>query len=1089
MLQSPPPYVPVVEYVLKALEHPPFMYVAKLAACCIMLFLTRENPELLQELSRKWALRFQQDRAKLVGYIRKRASYCVISPDASVEMEMSDKVNSDEVDDITDGESSSKDTQRNDDNEEEPLCGIRSFDPDTAVEHLLSILNTLVPMYFSWNWHRADYVVQINREYEVYVREFILPMCAALAPENGVDDEEHTPWLLTPHTYLDSTQNITGFYTPTSGTGQFPPVKEGSVAGSRLGVAQNSEGGSSVAKSTGMATPLSGGLSKASSELEGLGYSTIHKHFANSPMGRKSADRHAGAVATQLPRFALARPTSRGEYSKDVLGKSASQVPAAVATTPTGRSAAMTPNAMQPASVPRMSPNVMSAGVFNAAAVYGLRFLSLNTYRAALRRNTRGLVTVFHAKYSARSNEVIDAFQMIMAKRLLNPMPTIAVVYAVAEPELSTLYKVSWFPTIVYTPPLSCQQQHKRSIKGDSSSQTQPNSEGGRTQPSAAGKFHLKPCHRQHPRSHSHHRQRRSTKSGGTRTLSPATSSRQLSGSESLPDLTLNAAGATVSPATGSDAAEYEEEDRIKWESPGGDAGAAAASGSNAEITSTIAAAVAAADAATLVRATEVSAATPTHHNLFMECQPDSSTVPFVAGPSGPLTATAPAAPTPSELLFGIGVGDTTPVLPSKSPSRHHDPITGSVENFSLPSSVDDGALPLTQLPLTKHRPRPQRPLLDIVQRDYHVIYPLLGDLTVPALVEWIGSRGASVPRLSKLKDISTCLKSIRKEEKFKRYRELHSAVVTLRRLQGQGPGEGDLFGNGGGGGGAGSSPASRKKAAKGDGKPGQQPQQAAEQPLFIFLGGGMAAGKTTAVAALAKSSWWQNHKEQSVLVNADEFKLPLECELASAEAHRHSTRAAENLLVKAVNQGRSIVLDGTMMWKPFVQQVVHMIRAAHLTLFKQGPGCDPKTKVEQYFLADKKRQPVLPFPYKIILLGITVDVEIAVPRGFLRKFSSNRGVPISMQLRSFKMFSENFADYVAMMDETTLYNNNVYVNLEKGELPPVMAECTEETGHKLLIHDEAAFQHFIKQQLINENADNVMQVYPSSPVTAEFPR
>lgn len=1107
MMQSPPPYVPVVEYVLKALEHPPFMYVSKLVACCTMLFLTRENPELLKELCNKWALRFRQDRSKLIEYIRNRASYCVNSPNTSTELESSGRANSDEAPDAVDGESSNKDTQRNDDSEEEVFGGIRCCRPDTAVEHLLSILNTLLPMYFSWNWHRADYVIQINKEYEAYVREFILPVCAALAPEEGVDDEEHTPWLLPPHTYLDHPQNTSAFYTPTSGVGPFPSVKAGGSGGTPTNMK--------------MTVVPPGAFTGAPTELEGLGYSTIQNHFNSTTAGRKSTDRHAGAAtapATPLRKFSPFHPAFSGGNAKDALPtQNSSQTFLTASFAAPAVAGAAAPNAAQQmamsqasgsstVSAPVMSPNIASAGVFNTAAVYGLHFLSLGTYCAALRHNTRGLVTVFHAKYSAKSNEVIEAFQKITARRLLNPMPTIAVVYAVAEPELSTLYKVGWFPTIVYTPPLSSQPSHKRSVGTHGVLQGQPEAGySGRDHPVAAEKRGSELGRAHH--AHSYHRSRQETKSRSV-TQSQSVTLRPLSGSDSLLDVSTVPAGisaaepaaATITSSatsSGDGAAQYEEEARAQWESPSCDAATpvtrrnsdasnsaphvvvplrALFAGKVGEVTGDGPA------AAIAVPPSSSIAATPTHLNPTMVNRVDNSSLSSPSGVSGPLSSTAPMMPSPTELLFGISVGETTPVhyLHPMSSQQNANPQTNnsdhntsSVGNCSLQSSADGSNV----VPSAQHPPVHQ-PLLDLVQHDDHVIYPLRGDLTVPALVEWIGSRGASVPRLGKLKDASIRLKSIRQEEKFKRFRELHSAAVTLRRLQGQG--QGDLSASGSE---ADSSPSSRASKTTG----GKSAQRQPEQPLFVFLGGGMAAGKTTAVAALAKSSFWQSHKEHSVVVNADEFKLPLECELASAEAHQHSTRAAEKLLVKAVNQGRSIVLDGTMMWKPFVQQVVNMIRAAHLTLFKQGPGYDPKTKAEQYFIAIKKRQPALASPYKIIFLGITVDIETAVPRGFLRKFSTNRGVPISTQLRSFKLFSENFADYVTMMDETTLYNNNVFVDLKKGELPPVMAECSEKTGHKLQIDDEAAFQQFVKQQQINEDADNATEVYPASPVIPDI--
>ncbi|EPY17435.1 hypothetical protein STCU_10620 [Strigomonas culicis] len=246
-----------------------------------------------------------------------------------------------------------------------------------------------------------------------------------------------------------------------------------------------------------------------------------------------------------------------------------------------------------------------------------------------------------------------------------------------------------------------------------------------------------------------------------------------------------------------------------------------------------------------------------------------------------------------------------------------------------------------------------------------------------------------------------------------------------------------------------------------------------------------MAAGKTTASMALAKSSWWKDHKDSSVVVNADEFKLSdPQSAYPHAEAHVSSTQEAENLLVQALNQGRSIVFDSTMMWRPFIEQMVAMVRRAHVTLFKRGRGYLPHDDIEEYFVPLEKRPQRLQRPYKIHFLGITVEPDIAVPRGFIRKFTTGRGVPIPTQLRSFKFFAENFPHYVPLMDSTTLYDNNVYVNLEKGELPPVMAEKNEETKNNLCIRDKVAYQKFQRQTTINEDADNIWEIYPSDNVT-----
>ncbi|GET92255.1 hypothetical protein, conserved [Leishmania tarentolae] len=1003
MMQSPPPYVPFVEYVLKAIEHPPYMYVAKLAACCTMLFLTRENPELLQELCHKWAIRFAQDRHRLIRHIRKRASCCVNSFDAASHLGSDGK---ESIEDTPDDEcvthpSADHSGKRN------VEAVMSCCDTDKSVEHLLSILNTLVPMYFSWNWHRADYVVQINKEYEVYVREYMLPMCADLAPNEGVDDVEHTPWLLPPHTYLDPTESLlsvdmltsTASPRPCVRSPNFPRWSPNTPVGDALDTRQD-------------AVPARGSSTAGNGQVHGLNLHSVQQHFSSTSVGNgKSFD---GIEPTPLPKLS------------PVLGKTLTDDAASTSSTSGATLSAHAGNtAIKGVYTPIVSPNVMSAGAFNAAAVYGLRFLTLGNYCEALQNNTKGLVIVFHAKYSAKSNEVIDMFQKITAKRLLDPMPTIAVVYAVAEPELSSLYKVSWFPTIVYTPPIQHQKRRHQGREASVRTRTDDLNEKEKictTDTDWKGDADA------------------GTSTAGATSLSTSLVSKVLVKASRLTTDRKHNASPTTTDMQGTQ---------------------------------------------------EVAASLKTTSMLSCPSTPTRARDPGyrVVGSLDAVSNRKPSASTTSSLgvpsLFSqpSDKGSETALsmrteIPLKTPvgQAAEKEFTTTLQELSRSStkansSIHDSSAEDMAYLLTEDSAEAEHDSLKgVLDGGDYVIYPLDGVQTVPALVEWISSRGASVPRLRKMKEFFTCFKKIRQEEKFKRYRELHSAVVTLRRLQGI---KDDVSATGSGEDGSKHTPPSSTSSH----------QRAPDQPLFIFLGGGMAAGKTTAVAALAKSRWWESHKEQSVIVNADEFKLPLECEMSSLEAHAHSTRAAENLLVKAINQGRSIVLDGTMMWKPFVQQVVAMVRDAHLTLFKQGCGYNAKTQIERYFVAEKARHPPLPMPYKIIFLGITVEVETAVPRGFLRKFQTNRGVPISMQLRSFKLFAENFSEYVRMVDETTLYNNNIFVKLDKGELPPVLAECNSQTNYQLVVHDEAAFQQFTRQQQINDEADNVLELYPTTPV------
>ncbi|KAG5468238.1 hypothetical protein LSCM1_02216 [Leishmania martiniquensis] len=1031
-MQSPPPYVPFVEYVLKALEHPPYMYVAKLAACCTMLFLTRENPDLLQELCHKWAIRFAQDRFRLIRHIRKRASYCISSLDTTQELWRDAKCLSEDAS----GDACA--AQLSDDcaSERYVAAGMGCCDPDKAVEHLLSILNTLVPMYFSWNWHRADYVIQINKEYEVYVREYVLPMCAKLAPEEGVDDIEQTPWLLPPHTYLEPTESVSSFYTPTSTVPPYPvvhtPCKPISIPAASI---------SDVSINEHHAVSVSGSTTTSNSDMEVLGTPILFPHFACT--SDTKGKRYSTVVAAPPPKIS------------STLGSITSEGPASTsAYTTFAVSAQVGSSATNGAVHPVVSPNVMSARAFNAAAVCGLRFLTLSNYCEALQNNTKGLVIVFHAKYSAKSNEVIDMFQVITVKRLLDPMPTIAVVYAVAEPELSSLYKVGWFPTIVYRPPPHSLRSSQHDARAREHTCTK-DTEAGKT--CKAG-MDLKDD-----------------------ALAVGTPTADLEAS--VTSLVVNscrksAAHATPVPpsprgrshTSGTHSSSITQADGFSHhEAHFTDAASATAvDTANGTLRPTNVCSGNESNEAATAASTENAAISPSNNCMLSRLSTSFRIHGEVSEIIGGPTATSRRH---SSLPGGSRQNARSPSPESSRNGSRAAPQSVGPSRLANSCGYDGNVVHMGQT-VEADRARGGRGTpTDFLENDDYVIYPLDGVHTVPALVEWISSRGASVPQLRKMKEFFTCIKSIRQEEKFKRYRELHSAVVTLRRLQGI-KSDFSVIGSGSNGSGHSSRPST----------PSQQPQQA-DQPLFIFLGGGMAAGKTTAVTALAKSSWWENHKEQSVVVNADEFKLPFECEMSSEEAHTHSTRAAENLLVQAINQGRSIVLDGTMMWKPFVQQVVSMVRDAHLTLFKQGPGYDKHTQIEKYFVVEKPRQPALPLPYKIIFLGITVDVETAIPRGFLRKFQTNRGVPISMQLRSFKRFAENFYDYVSLVDQTTLYNNNIFVKLENGELPPVLAECNENTNRKLMVHDEAAFQQFLRQQQINENADNVLQVYPATPV------
>lgn len=200
-----------------------------------------------------------------------------------------------------------------------------------------------------------------------------------------------------------------------------------------------------------------------------------------------------------------------------------------------------------------------------------------------------------------------------------------------------------------------------------------------------------------------------------------------------------------------------------------------------------------------------------------------------------------------------------------------------------------------------------------------------------------------------------------------------------------------------------------------------------ATPPFIVLLGGGMAAGKSTVVHKL-KGDW-----EGAVVIEADQFKMNdvFFRELnkltggdneVAAMVHSNSTTAANKQLIAALTGGRDVVLDGTMTWQPFVEQTIGMIRQVHEYQFRLGPGWIPETKTEQYYIrGERLARPGK--PYIIKMVGVTCDTATAVSRGFRRKMITSRGVPLYPQIRSHRLFSVHFSDYLPLVDEASLYD------------------------------------------------------------------
>lgn len=106
-------------------------------------------------------------------------------------------------------------------------------------------------------------------------------------------------------------------------------------------------------------------------------------------------------------------------------------------------------------------------------------------------------------------------------------------------------------------------------------------------------------------------------------------------------------------------------------------------------------------------------------------------------------------------------------------------------------------------------------------------------------------------------------------------------------------------------------------------------------------------------------------------------------------QVHQSSTDAASSLLVTALNEGRDVIMDGTLSWLPFVVQTITMARNVHRRRYRMGPGYklnDDGTVTENYWQRNEEEQDRVEGkrrkPYRIELVGVVCDAYLAVIRG-----------------------------------------------------------------------------------------------------------
>ncbi|KAJ9564921.1 hypothetical protein OSB04_000887 [Centaurea solstitialis] len=238
--------------------------------------------------------------------------------------------------------------------------------------------------------------------------------------------------------------------------------------------------------------------------------------------------------------------------------------------------------------------------------------------------------------------------------------------------------------------------------------------------------------------------------------------------------------------------------------------------------------------------------------------------------------------------------------------------------------------------------------------------------------------------------------------------------------------------------------------------------------PVLLFMGGGMGAGKSTVLKDILKEPFWAGASANAVVIEADAFKesdviyRALSSRghhdmLQTAElVHQSSTDAASSLLVTALNEGRDVIMDGTLSWVPFVVQTITMARNVHRKRYRMGAG------------------------YKVNKDGSVTENyweqldEETVIRGIRRAIMCRRAVRVRSQLTSHKRFANAFATYCHLVDNARLYLTN---DLEG---PPKLIGWKEKEKTLLVDPEEISCLKLIGG--LNDKANSIYELYNPNP-------
>ncbi|XP_074316968.1 calmodulin calcium-dependent NAD kinase [Silene latifolia] len=270
--------------------------------------------------------------------------------------------------------------------------------------------------------------------------------------------------------------------------------------------------------------------------------------------------------------------------------------------------------------------------------------------------------------------------------------------------------------------------------------------------------------------------------------------------------------------------------------------------------------------------------------------------------------------------------------------------------------------------------------------------------------------------------------------------------------------------------------------------------------PVLLLMGGGMGAGKSTVLKDILKEPFWSGVAANAVRVEADAFKetdviyraLSLSGHhadmLQTAElVHQSSTDAASSLLVTALNEGRDVIMDGTLSWAPFVEQTLEMARNVHKWRYRMGIGykvAEDGSTIENYWERvgdddpdEKSEQEKDRKPYRIELVGVVCDAYLAVVRGIRRAVMVKRAVRVKSQLNSHKRFASCFRQYSQLVDNARLYCTNTVGG------PPMLIGWKDGYSRLLVDVDEIKCLSILSE--INDEAESIYELHKDqSPLT-----